>query len=375
MAAVENALVVGGGISGMSTAIELSRRGIEAELVEIADVWKPLGSGITMVAPAVRALQRLGLLDRCLEHGFGVNELRICDKQGNRLATIPIPRLVGPEYPGLLGMMRPTLHQDLVDAVEGEGVPVKLATTVTALDQGDGRVHVTLSDGTERDFDLVVAADGFRSRIREMLIGPVEPVFREQAVYRAVVDRLEEVDASYQFRGDPLVHPGFTPTSEDRMYVYLPVPAARDDNPRRDELPRLMREHMAGFEGLVAEAREQIVDPDQIDYRLQETLLVEPPWHRGRVVLIGDAVHTTTPHIAAGAAIAMEDAIVLAEELASHDSVDDALQALSDRRFERCRLVVEGSAQLSSWQAHPGTPGADPEGLTIGTMTKLAEPF
>jgi len=375
MAAVTNALVVGGGISGMSAAIELRRRGIEAELVEIAEVWKPLGSGITMVAPAVRALHRLELLDRCLEHGFGVNELRICDRQGARLATIPLPRLLGPEYPGLLGMMRPTLHADLVAAVEAEGVPVKLGTTVTAFEQPNGRVRVTLSDGTDREFDLVVAADGFRSRIREMLIGPVTPVFREQAVYRAVIERLEEVDASYQFRGDSLVHPGFTPTSKDRMYVFLPVPAGADENPPREDLPRLMREHMAGFEGLVAEAREKIVDPDQIDYRLQETLLVEPPWHRGRVVLIGDAVHTTTPHMAAGAAIAMEDAIVLAEELASHESVEDALQAFSDRRFERCRLVVEGSGQLSAWQAHPGTPGADPEGLTIGTMTKLAEPF
>jgi 2-polyprenyl-6-methoxyphenol hydroxylase-like FAD-dependent oxidoreductase len=114
---------------------------------------------------------------------------------------------------------------------------------------------------------------------------------------------------------------------------------------------------------------------EQIDYRLQETLLLEPPWHRGRVVLVGDAVHTTTPHMASGAAIAMEDAIVLAEEVAATDSADEALHAFSNRRFERCRLVVEGSAQLSTWQAHPGTPGADPEGLTVSTMTKLAEPF
>jgi 2-polyprenyl-6-methoxyphenol hydroxylase-like FAD-dependent oxidoreductase len=183
------------------------------------------------------------------------------------------------------------------------------------------------------------------------------------------------VDASYQFRGDPLVHPGFTPTSRERMYVFLPVAATKDDNPPREELPGRMQEHLAGFEGLVSEAREMIVDPDQIDYRLQEALLLEPPWHRGRVVLIGDAVHTTTPHMAAGAAIAMEDAIVLAEELASRDSVEDALQAFSDRRFERCKLVVEGSAQLSAWQAHPGTPGADPEGLTVSTTTKLADPF
>jgi 2-polyprenyl-6-methoxyphenol hydroxylase-like FAD-dependent oxidoreductase len=375
MAAVESALVVGGGISGMSTAIELRRRGIEVELVEIAEVWRPLGSGITMMAPALRALHRLGLLDRCLEHGFGVTELRVCDRAGERLATIPLPRLLGADYPGLLGMMRPTLHDDLTGAVEQEGIAVRLGTTVTALEQVDGAVRVSLSDGTEREVGLVVGADGFRSQIREFVVGPVAPVFREQAVYRAVVDRPGEVDASYQFRGDPLVHPGFTPISQERMYVFLPVPATAGESHVREDLPRLMREHMAPFEGIVAQVRETIVDPDLIDYRLQETLLLEPPWHRGRVVLVGDAVHTTTPHMASGAAIALEDAIVLGEELAARGSVDDALQAFVDRRFERCRLVVETSAQLSTWQAHPGTPGADPEGLMGSTMAAVAQPF
>jgi 2-polyprenyl-6-methoxyphenol hydroxylase-like FAD-dependent oxidoreductase len=375
MTPVQNALVVGGGISGMSTAIELRRRGIEVEMAEIAEVWMPLGSGITMVAPALRALHMLGLLDRCLEQGFGVNELRICDTQGERLTTMPLPRLLGPDYPGLLGMMRPTLHTILVGAVENEGVPVRLGTTVSSVDQNGGRVGVTLSDGARREYDLVVGADGFRSRVRELLVGAVEPVFREQAVYRAVVPRPAEVDASYMFHGHPLIHPGFTPIGRDLMYVFLPVPAAPDDAPSREDLPRLMREHLAGFGGLVAEAREQIVDPAKIDYRLQETILLEPPWHSGRVVLLGDAVHTTTPHMASGAAIAMEDAIVLAEELASHDSVEDALQKFADRRWERCRLVVEASAQISYWQAHPDAPDADPQGLMGRTTAAVAQPF
>ena len=375
MPAIENALVVGGGISGTSTAIELRRRGIEVDLVEIAEVWKPLGSGITMVAPAVRALQRLGLLERCLERGFGVSELRICDMHGARRATIPLPRLLGPDYPGLLGMMRPTLHAILVDAVEEEGVPVRLGTTVSSLDSADGRVAVTFSDSGRGEFDLVVGADGFRSHIRQLVMGTVDPVFREQTVFRAVVPRPAEVDASYMFRGHPVYHPGFTPISSDLMYVFLPAPAEKGATPVREDLPRLMREHLADFGGPVAEAREQIVDPEQIDYRLQETLLVPPPWHRGRVVLLGDAVHTTTPHMAAGAAIAMEDAIVLAEELASDASVEDSLHRFADRRWERCRAVVEGSAQLSYWQAHPGTPEADPDGLTMRTMGMLAQPF
>jgi 2-polyprenyl-6-methoxyphenol hydroxylase-like FAD-dependent oxidoreductase len=374
-AAVANVLVVGGGISGSATAIELRRRAIEAEIVELSERWEALGSGITMVAPALRALDRLRLLDRCLEAGFGVTELRIRDMQGEPLETIPLPRLLGPDYPGLLGMMRPKLHEILAGTVRDEGVSVRLGTTVASLREVDGRVEVELTDGTDATYDLVVAADGFRSRVRELVLGEVEPVFREQAVFRALVSRPEEVDASYWFRGHPLNHPGFTPIGPENMYVFLPLPATRDSRPPSEDLPRLMREGLAGFGGLVAKAREEIVDPDRIDYRLQETLLVPLPWHRGRVVLVGDAAHTTTPHMASGAAIALEDAIVLAEELDAHDDVEAALAAYGQRRFERCRVVVEGSGQLSHWQAHPDTPDADPSGLTIRTMGILAQPF
>ena len=359
----------------MSTAIELRRRGIEVELVEIAEVWRPLGSGITMMAPALRALHRLGLLDRCLEHGFGVTELRVCDKRGERLATIPLPRLLGPDYPGLLGMMRPTLHDDLTGAVAEEGIPVQLGTTVTALEQGDDGVRVALSDGTEREVDLVVGADGFRSSIRELVVGTVAPVFREQAVYRAVVARPEEVDAGYQFRGDPLVHPGFTPISQERMYVFLPVPATAG----REPCPRgSAAAHARAHGALRGDRRAGAGDdrrprPDRLpaagDPAARRALASRPGRARG------GRRHTTTPHMASGAAIAMEDAIVLGEELAATDSVDDALQAFVERRWERCRLVVETSAQLSTWQAHPGTPGADPDGLMGSTMAAVAQPF
>jgi 2-polyprenyl-6-methoxyphenol hydroxylase-like FAD-dependent oxidoreductase len=375
MAAAQTTLVVGGGISGMSTAIELSRRGIETEIVEVAEVWKPIGSGISMIAPAVRALGRLGLLDRCVEQGFAVNELRICDKHGERLATIPLPRLLGPDQPGQLGMMRPTLHSIFVDAVQAAEIPVRLGATVSSFAEDGDHVSVTFSDGSQRDYDLVVGADGFHSQVRGILVGEVAPVFREQAVLRAVVPRLEEVDASYLFRGGTVAHPGFTPISPDLMYIFLPTRVDDDRVPPPEQVPGLMRELLAGFGGPVAEAREHVTDPDLTDYRPQETLLLEPPWHRGRVVLIGDAVHTTTPHMASGAAIAMEDAIVLAEELDGDGSLDEALQRFVDRRWERCRMVVEASAQLSYWQAHPGTPDADPDGLTMRTMAALAQPF
>jgi 2-polyprenyl-6-methoxyphenol hydroxylase-like FAD-dependent oxidoreductase len=118
-----------------------------------------------------------------------------------------------------------------------------------------------------------------------------------------------------------------------------------------------------------------MTDPDRIDRRPLHAILVAPPWHRGRVLLIGDAAHSTTPHLAMGAGIAIEDAVVLAELLESHDGLDDALEAFMARRYERCRLVVENSLQLGEWEKHPDDPEADPAALSNASWGALAAAF
>jgi 2-polyprenyl-6-methoxyphenol hydroxylase-like FAD-dependent oxidoreductase len=99
------------------------------------------------------------------------------------------------------------------------------------------------------------------------------------------------------------------------------------------------------------------------------------PWHRGRVLLIGDAVHTTTPHMAAGAGIAVEDSVVLAALLAAGGTVPAVLEAFMARRYERCRLVVENSFQLGEWEKTPNAPGANPIPVEQQTIRALAQPY
>ena len=104
-----------------------------------------------------------------------------------------------------------------------------------------------------------------------------------------------------------------------------------------------MRELPSAFTGLAGELRDRIAAPEQIVRRPVEAILVPPPWHAGRTVLIGDAVHAPPPTLAAGAAIVLEDAVVLDEMLAAGGDVEETLRAFVDRRWERCRLVVEQS--------------------------------
>ena len=106
-----------------------------------------------------------------------------------------------------------------------------------------------------------------------------------------------------------------------------------------------LTELLAPFGGNLTAVRETLGDHSQIVYRPLEWLLLPDPWYSGRVVLIGDAAHATTPHMASGAGVAVEDALVLGEELARTDDVAQALRSFMDRRFERAKLVVETSVQ------------------------------
>ena len=235
---------------------------------------------------------------------------------------------------------------------------------------------MTFTDGTQGPYDLVVGADGIGSRVRELVWGPeLRPRFTGQTVWRITVPRLPEVEAIVSVQGGPNPNVGFNPVSNDLMYIFI-VQNTSDKVRLPDEtLPERARAQLAGYGGLVERAREHITDAAQVLMRPIEAILVPPPWFAGRVVLIGDAAHATTPHMASGACIAIEDAVVLGELLRGGGPVEDALTAFMERRFERCRMVVENSIQLGEWQKQPGTTGADPARLARETQARLAEPI
>ena len=135
-----------------------------------------------------------------------------------------------------------------------------------------------------------------------------------------------------------------------------------------------MRELLAGFSGFAAEMRDRIVDPDQVVRRPVEAILVPPPWHVGPTVLIGDAVHAPPPTLAAGAAIALEDAVVLDEMLAEGGDVEATLRAFVDRRFDRCALVVEQSVARTRGIIDP-TPDFDVAAFERRVWGELAKPY
>lgn len=344
---VKRVLIVGGGIAGMSLALALSRSGIAAEISEIDPDWRVYGAGITITGPTLRAFDALGLLDAIVGEGYCYNATRICDIGGNVIMASRVSgQPMGPRIPNSGGILRPVLHRILSEATLASGATVRLGVSVGALDAAEGSVAVTLTDGTTTRYDLVVGADGIHSRLRAMLFPDAPaPAFTGQGCWRAVVPRPASVDGAEIYVGGP-VKAGIVPVSRDEMYLFLlqHVPG----NPRmpESEWPSLLASQLRGFGGALGAVREQLGAGARINYRPLEKLLLPRPWHRGRVVLIGDAAHATTPHLASGAGLAVEDALVLAEYLSSAATAEAALEQFTARRYARCRLVVENSVRL-----------------------------
>ncbi|MCW5667538.1 MAG: FAD-dependent oxidoreductase [Piscinibacter sp.] len=367
-------LIIGGGFSGMAAAIELRKLGAEVDIAEIDPGWRNYGAGISLGGATLRAFRQLGILETFLREGNAADGVKLFAPHGPQVAELPTPRIAGPDVPGGGGIMRPVLARILADATRASGANVMLGCTFTAIAQDAEGVDVTLTDGQTRRYDLVIGADGLYSKTREALFPEApKPHYSGQAVWRAVLPRPPEVTTAMMWLGR--VKPGLNPVSKEQMYLF--VTEHRPANERVDpvDFVPLLRGLLEEFPApLLQQVRTQIDGNAQIVFRPLEGLLMPRPWFRGRVVLIGDTVHATTPHLASGACIGIEDALVLAEELARGADVPAALQAFQERRWERCRMVVENSFRLGRIEMEGGSKDEHAQ-IMRDSLMALAQPI
>lgn len=371
MPAVRNVLVVGGGAAGAAVAILLAEGGVTVELVDLKPDVAALGSGITLQGNALRVLRQLGVWEQLEPEGYPFDTLglRAPDPDGTLIAELTDIRTGGADLPATLGMYRPTLARILIDRAVAVGARIRFGVTPTALDG----TTVTFDDGSVATYDLVVGADGLRSWTRRQLGIDVEPQPVGMGIWRSFTKRPPSVTRTELFYGGPAYIAGYCPTGPDTLYAYLVEDVQDRFSLSPEEALATMRELAGAYHGPWDEIRGNLTDPARVNYTAFESHVIDGPWHRGGVVLIGDAAHSCPPTLAQGAAQALEDASVLAELLLREDTLTDGLwQEFTARRLGRAKTVVEASLQLTRWQlAHER---GDVPGLMARIAHLVAEP-
>ncbi len=326
-------IVVGGGIGGLATAVGLRRAGHDVVVLERSRRIDPVGAGITLFANAMGALDRFGVRDAVTEQGAPGKRSAILTSDGRRLAEVPPDVLEG-----TIAVHRADLQAALV-AAAGE---VRLGAEVAAVEQDGDRVVARGADGTEERGDLLVGADGLNSAVRRTIVD-VRPRYAGYTAWRGVspvaVDpgRLTEAwGVGERF--------GLVDIGRGRTYWFAtknaPEGEADDPNGRKAEIRRRFSGWHKPIAAVIEAADERAILRNDVYY-----LHPLPYWSDGRVVLVGDAAHATTPGVGQGAAQAIEDAVVLVDELA-HDDLPGALAAYESIRRPRTEAVLKMSRRI-----------------------------
>lgn len=369
MTMAKRVLVVGSGIGGATAAYTLRRAGLEVHCIDIKPSTPTVGTGICLLHNTMRALETIGLAKQFLDSGFAFQAFKQHDAAGRLLMSNPAP-------PGC-GMRRPELARILESAAQAAGAVLEKGLTVSGLVDRGAKVEVTLSDGREEAYDLVVAADGAYSKLRDHVFGPECRVrFAGQSAWRFNAPRPSEVDGFCLYRSaDGKRTVGAIPTSKETCYLFFLESSAEHLHMPDDQLDVLLRERLEAFSApVIRDSLAQVSAPTQVALRPFDITLVPAPWHRGRVVLLGDAAHSPTPQMTSGAGLAIEDAVILAEYL-TKAGVPEALDAYTKRRFDRVKTVYDASLQLCLYEQEPVPNPQRSAALLLQTYQYLGEPM
>lgn len=341
--------ILGGGIAGLTAAIALKRLGIRAEVFEAAPVIKPVGAGLVLAANAIKGYVKLGIAEKIIARGRLLPTLSILDARGRRIAHADA-NAIAQKY-GLhnFAIHRPELHEALLAELDPEQVHV--SKSALRVEQNGDKATLYFQDGSSHETDYLIVADGIHSPIRRQLAPGSTPRYAGYTCWRGVIDNpgLNLTGATETWGREGRF--GIVPLAGDKIYWFACVNAPQNDPAMRAvgtaDLERIFQKFHDPVPAILRHTPdENLLWNDIID------LKPIPRFAFGNIVLIGDAAHATTPNMGQGACQAIEDAVILVDELALHDDPALAFAAFESRRLKRTHYIVNNSwtlGKIAQW--------------------------
>jgi len=342
-------MIIGAGIGGLTAAIALQRQGHRVRVCEAAPELKPVGAGLWVAPNGQEVLRRIDpeLLRQVVSAGFEADGALIMTASGQILSRVDAQSFTDRyAQASTLAVRRSDLHRLLHAALTPDTVVCK--RRLERYESDGDKVRVWFADGSSENCDLLVGADGIHSRVRTQLFGALPLRYSGQTCWRGLSPRVLSGDwarrAAEIWADEPGLRAGFSQVDQDTVYFYITALAPAGQHTQAEKAG--LMERLSPFPAIVSELveatpAENLIRADIFD------LLPLKSYHRGRVVLLGDAAHATTPNLGQGANQAMESALALANCLDAFPQLSAALAAYEQRRIPKASSVVNTSWQIN----------------------------
>jgi 2-polyprenyl-6-methoxyphenol hydroxylase-like FAD-dependent oxidoreductase len=340
----QRAIIIGGGIGGLCTAIALRQTGIDAIVYEQAEELAAAGAGLTLWANAIKALRKLGLADAVIKSGSKIRRAEIRTAGGRTLSRSESGELEQMFRDPTIAIHRADLHNILLSALPADAV--RLNAQCVRVDERGDLAAVHFFDGRRDEADIVIGADGIHSIIRRQLFPGVQLRYSGYTAWRGVVATKDQsalgLTSESWGRGSRF---GILRIDPERVYWFatantpagmkLTGPAGKAD----------LQKRFAGWHHPIG----LLIDSTPAETILQTDIYDFPPakrWSSGRVVLLGDAIHPTTPNMGQGACMAIESSVVLARCLSEEPDITAAFNGYEALRMPRTAWITEQSWKI-----------------------------
>jgi FAD-dependent urate hydroxylase len=333
-------VVIGAGIGGLTIGIALRQAGFQVEIYDKVRSLRPIGAGISLWSNGVKVLNRLGMGAQIAQIGGQMDRMQYRTLSGEILNDIPLHPLIESVGQRPYPVARTDLQQILLDAYGDE---IHLGTRCIGVEEDNHSVTAQFEDGTQAKGDVLIAADGIHSGLREYVLGEIyQPNYRGYVNWNGLVPASDELALPHTW----MIYVGnhqrasLMPVAGDRLYFFFDVPLPPGTTAEPEQYRTELSQHFAGWAAPIQQLIAQL-DPQKVarleirDVGPIERLV------RGRVALLGDSAHATCPDLGQGGCQAMEDGLMLTQCLQTTNlGVDYALKRYEVERKERTSAIV-----------------------------------